>query len=106
MFVVSAPSLWYFVTAAPVTGTVTKRRHDSRPCLLATVSSGARPNEPGPREWMGSEATREDFQGGGCEIFVQGLDRWVEFVCVESREEDRASVKGNSLSLALCPLRT
>ena len=26
---------------------MTKARHDSGPCSLATVSSGARPNEPG-----------------------------------------------------------
>lgn len=83
------------------TETVTKPRCDSRPCFLATVSSGASPNEPDPRELMGSEATREDFQRGGCEISVQGLDGWVEFVCVGSREEERTSLKGKSLTGSL-----
>lgn len=52
-----------------------------------------------------SEVTREDFQGWGCEVFVQGLEGWAEFVCVESREEDGASFRKCSLSLVLYPLR-
>lgn len=56
-------------------------------------------------EPKGSEVTRENFQGRGCEVFVQALERWAEFVCVESREEDGASLGRSSLSLVLCPLR-
>lgn len=41
------------------TEVVTKPGQDSRPCSLATVSSGARPKEPAPQGANGSEATRE-----------------------------------------------
>lgn len=52
--------------------TVTKPKHDSRPCFLETVSSG--PMKQAAMEPKGSEVTREDFQGWGCEVFVQGLE--------------------------------